>query len=116
MPGIIILLGNYDALMTTLDQLAANVVSLQSQVSKILTNQEKIMSALTDLQGAEATVAAAVQAAITDIQNLAQQLATLPSVSDADAATITSELNTLATNLNNAVAASQPSQTPTPST
>jgi len=71
--------------------------------------EKTIMSALTDLQGAEASLATAVAAAVADIQALAAQLAALPSVSDADAATITSELNTLATNLNNAVNPPPPS-------
>ncbi len=78
-------------------------LATEANQTKILANQEKIMTALTDLQGAEASLATAVAAAVTDIQTLAAQLAALPSVSDADAATITSELNTLATNLNNAV-------------
>jgi len=65
--------------------------------------ETKIMSALTDLQAAEASLETAVAAAVADIKTLTDELASLPSVSDADAAVITGKLNTLATNLSNVV-------------
>lgn len=73
------------------------------------------MSALADLQAAQTAVQTAVTAAITDIQTLAAQVAGFgDSVTSADAETVANALNTLATNLSNAVnqPVVQPAQSP----
>lgn len=62
------------------------------------------MSALVDLQNAQAAIATAVSTAVADIQSLADKVASLgDAVSSADAETVATALNTLAGNLNAAV-------------
>jgi cell fate (sporulation/competence/biofilm development) regulator YmcA (YheA/YmcA/DUF963 family) len=78
-------------------------IALYKQLEQVLANQEKIMTALTDLKAADVNIENAVAAAVADIAALSAKLSALPSVDDADAATITADLNTLATNLTNAV-------------
>lgn len=79
---------------------------IEAGINQIIQGQVKEMSALSDLQAAEAGVAAAIQAAIALIQ---QQQA--GSVASADVETVVGQLNAAAAALNAAVA---PAPTPAP--
>ena len=90
------------AILTRVNQIYAGVQTLLGEGTKI-------MSALSDLQAAEAAIATAVQNAITLIQNLQSG-----SVSDADVEAVVTQLQTAAANLNAAVQTPPPSPTPPP--
>jgi hypothetical protein len=69
-------------------------------------NQETIMAAIDDLKASNTAIVAAVTGAITEIQTLASKLG--GNADDADVEAVAQSLQTLATNLNNAVSAATP--------
>lgn len=85
------------------------IVNLIDQVLAVqksqatLANQEKIMSALSDLQAAEAGVATAIASAITLIQSLQAG-----SVADADVEAIVAQLNAASASLTGALTPAAP--------
>ncbi|MGB8633158.1 MAG: hypothetical protein WCD69_27930, partial [Xanthobacteraceae bacterium] len=98
----------------TINTLHANQLLMIGQLQQILLKENKIMSALTDLQASQAALATAVQSAITDISNLSTALATAQAGNDdAGVEAVVTQLNTLAANLTAAVA---PAVTPAPPT
>lgn len=71
---------------------------------------EKIMSALTDLQAAVASINTAVSNAVTEIQALAAKIGT--NTDDPDVEAAAGQIQTLATNLQSAVDTATPPATP----
>lgn len=89
------------------------ITALDTKLSTIITNQEKEMSEIDDLNTAMSNITTAVSGAVTDIQTLSAQLAAQGQNPDPAAieAAVT-QLNTLATNLNNAVTPPAPASAP----
>lgn len=79
---------------------------LAQQLAQVLNNQEKIMSALTDLQAAVAAIQTAVSAAVAEIQSLASQIGT--NTDDPAVEALAQQVQTQATNLQAAVTAATP--------
>lgn len=90
--------GGNQQIVNLLDQVLA---AQKSQAT--LANQEKIMSALSDLQAAEAGVATAVASAITLIQSLQAG-----SVADADVEAVVAQLNAASASLTGALTPAMP--------
>lgn len=72
------------------------------------------MSAIDDLNAAVTNIGNAVTAAVADIQKLASQIVTANTANDPAIESAVSQLNTLATNLNNAVNPPAPTPAPAP--
>ena len=88
------------------DTLHSNQLLMIGILKQLQIKETTIMSALTDLQAAQAALATAVQSAITDITNLAAALASASgSNDDAGVEAVVGQLNTLASNLTTAVSA-----------
>ena len=99
----------------TIDTLHANQLLMVGLLKQILVKENTIMTALTDLQASAAALASAVQSAITDITGLASALAAASGSNDsARVEAVVTQLNTLAGNLNSAVAANPVPAAPAP--
>jgi hypothetical protein len=97
---------------TTWLNILTQVDEILARLGRIEKGVQMADQALTDLQNAEAAIAAAIQSAI----NLIQQLKTTPpgSVADSDVEAVVAQLNTAASSLSSAVApvASSSAQAP----
>ena len=83
-----------------------------NQLDCVIHNQEKIMSALTDLQAAVTAIQSAVSAAVAEIQSLAGQISSANNDPAVEAAA--QAIQTAATNLQASVNSATPPAPPSP--
>ena len=105
---------DYNNLMAQLGALQMATTSIQSAINKLLTQEQKQMSALDDLTAAVQQTQNLEQSAVTLIQGLAKQITDAVANNDSAALTaLASQLNSSAAELGAALTANTPSA-PTP--
>lgn len=92
-----------------LETVHSNQLAMIRMLKQILQKENLEMTALTDLQAAETNLASVVSAAIADITDLSAKLAAAVAANDPVAIeAVATQLNGLATNLQNTVTPSAP--------
>lgn len=100
---------DYNRLMVQLATMQAAIKSIQSGISKLLTQEQRQMSALDDLSAAVQQTQNLEQSAVTLIQGLAKQITDAVASNDSAALTaLASQLNSSAAELAAAVTANTP--------